>query len=62
MVASLLNFRLKTYPNLTDCSSGPGAKICIFLVSFERKHSEVCGNVYVGEYNTIDLAEENTRK
>ena len=41
----LLNFHLKTYPNLTACSSGPEARICIFLVSFERKHSEFCGNV-----------------
>jgi hypothetical protein len=34
-----------TYPNLTACSSGPEAKICIFLVPFERKPFEVCGNV-----------------
>ena len=41
----VLNFRLKTYPNLTACSSAPEARICILLVSFEWKHSEVCGNV-----------------
>ena len=34
-----------TYPNLTACSSSPEARICIFLVPFERKHFEVCGNV-----------------
>jgi hypothetical protein len=32
-----------TYPNLTVCSSGPEARICIFLVPFQRKHFEVCG-------------------
>ena len=44
-VPPLLNFCLKTYPNLTACGSGPEARICILLVSFERKHFEVCGNV-----------------
>jgi hypothetical protein len=34
-----------TYPNLTACSSGPEARICIFLVPFERKDLEVGGNV-----------------
>uniref|UniRef100_A0A8K9VD65 Transient receptor potential cation channel, subfamily M, member 1b n=1 Tax=Oncorhynchus mykiss TaxID=8022 RepID=A0A8K9VD65_ONCMY len=33
-----------TYPNRTACSSGPEARICIFLIPFERKHFEVCGN------------------
>uniref|UniRef100_A0A8C8EHM6 2-oxoglutarate dehydrogenase complex component E1 n=1 Tax=Oncorhynchus tshawytscha TaxID=74940 RepID=A0A8C8EHM6_ONCTS len=42
---TLCNFRLKTYPNLTACSSGTEPVICIFLVPFERKHSEVCVNV-----------------
>jgi hypothetical protein len=30
-----------TYTNLTVCSSGPEARICIFLIPFERKHFEV---------------------
>ena len=34
-----------TYPNLTACSSGPEARVCIFLMPFERKKIEVCGNV-----------------
>ena len=34
-----------TNPNLTSCSSGPEARICIFLVPFEREHFDVCGNV-----------------
>jgi hypothetical protein len=34
-----------TYPNLTACSSGPEARICIFLIPFGRKHFEVYGNV-----------------
>jgi hypothetical protein len=34
-----------TYPNLNACSSGPEARIYIFLIPFERKHFEVCGNV-----------------
>jgi hypothetical protein len=34
-----------TYLNQTACSSGPEAKICMFLVPFERKHFEVYGNV-----------------
>ena len=31
-----------TYPNLTACSLGPEARVCIFLVPFERKHIGVC--------------------
>jgi hypothetical protein len=38
-------FARMTYPNLTACSSGPEARIYIFLEPFERKHFEVCGNV-----------------
>jgi hypothetical protein len=34
-----------TYPNLTAGSSGPEARVCIFLITFEKKHFEVCGNV-----------------
>jgi hypothetical protein len=34
-----------SYPNLTARSSGPEARVCIFLITFERKHFEVCGNV-----------------
>ena len=37
--ATFFQFKSKmTYPNLTACSSGPEARICIFLVPFERKH------------------------
>jgi hypothetical protein len=31
--------------NLTACSSGPEARICIFFIPFENKHFEVFGNV-----------------
>ena len=48
------------YPNLTACSSGPEARICIQVIAFERKPFEVCGNV--GEYNTLDLVKHNTKK
>ena len=50
-----------TYPNLTACSSGPEAWICISLIPFERKHFEV-GEMNVGEYNTLDLVKDNTKK
>jgi hypothetical protein len=33
------------YPNLTALSSGPEARICIYLMPFENKHFDVCGNV-----------------
>jgi hypothetical protein len=46
-----------TYSNLTACSSGPEARMCILLVPFERKRQ-----LKVREYKTIDLVEENTKK
>jgi hypothetical protein len=52
-----------TYPTLAACSSGPEARICIFLVPFERKHFEGCGNVKeMLENNTLDLVKDNTKK
>ena len=55
---TFFNLRLKTYPNLTACSSGTEPRICIFLVPFERKHRSLCKcELNVGEYNTIDLVQ-----
>jgi hypothetical protein len=52
-----------TYPKLTACISGSVARICIFLVPFERTHFEVwkC-ELNVGEYNTIDLKKLQNKK
>lgn len=52
-----------TSTNLTACSSGHEARICIFLIPFERKHWSLWNcELNVGENNTIDLLEENTKK
>jgi hypothetical protein len=51
-----------TYPDLTACSSGIEARICILLIPFERKQFEVCVNVKLMWENITHSIKENTKK